>query len=98
MLYVEQLLTTGGGWQDQVGGLVPGIKIGRFGTKPESTNIAVQQLSMPQDKLLDLQSRLLLVYTGRTRLAKNLLQVILNCMKQPHMSCLYVSLYVNVKT
>uniref|UniRef100_A0A8C3EDE7 Fucose kinase n=1 Tax=Corvus moneduloides TaxID=1196302 RepID=A0A8C3EDE7_CORMO len=29
VLHLEQRLTTGGGWQDQVGGLVPGIKIGR---------------------------------------------------------------------
>eukprot|EP00965_Chrysotila_dentata_P036780 1223934-Pleurochrysis_carterae.AAC.3 len=25
-MVVEQMLTTGGGWQDQVGGIVPGIK------------------------------------------------------------------------
>ena len=28
VLYVEHLLTTGGGWQDQVGGIYGGIKIG----------------------------------------------------------------------
>ena len=28
VLVVEQLLTTGGGWQDQVGGLHPGINLG----------------------------------------------------------------------
>jgi len=27
VLYLEQMLTTGGGWQDQVGGLVGGIKL-----------------------------------------------------------------------
>ena len=26
VLQVEQLLTTGGGWQDQVGGILPGVK------------------------------------------------------------------------
>uniref|UniRef100_A0A8C7YX03 Fucose kinase n=1 Tax=Oryzias sinensis TaxID=183150 RepID=A0A8C7YX03_9TELE len=29
VLYLEQILTTGGGWQDQVGGLVGGVKVGR---------------------------------------------------------------------
>jgi fucokinase len=28
VLVVEQLLTTGGGWQDQVGGLHPGLSLG----------------------------------------------------------------------
>jgi fucokinase len=27
VLLVEQKLTTGGGWQDQVGGLLPGFKL-----------------------------------------------------------------------
>jgi hypothetical protein len=27
VLMVEQMLTTGGGWQDQVGGIFPGIKV-----------------------------------------------------------------------
>jgi len=27
VLYLEQVLTTGGGWQDQVGGLLPGAKL-----------------------------------------------------------------------
>ena len=26
VLILEQLLTTGGGWQDQVGGILPGFK------------------------------------------------------------------------
>ena len=32
MLYLEQLLTTGGGWQDQCGGLYGGAKISRSDT------------------------------------------------------------------
>jgi fucokinase len=28
VLLVEQMLTTGGGWQDQIGGCYPGFKIG----------------------------------------------------------------------
>lgn len=29
VLHLEQMLTTGGGWQDQVGGLIGGIKVAR---------------------------------------------------------------------
>ena len=29
VLKLEQMLTTGGGWQDQVGGLYPGVKVTR---------------------------------------------------------------------
>ena len=29
VLYVEQLLTTGGGWQDQVGGVYGGFNLGQ---------------------------------------------------------------------
>ena len=28
VLYIEQLLTTGGGWQDQVGGIMGGCNLG----------------------------------------------------------------------
>ncbi|MFC1607736.1 hypothetical protein ACFL47_07170 [Candidatus Latescibacterota bacterium] len=33
VLYIEQLMESGGGWQDQIGGLFPGIKL--IGTTPE---------------------------------------------------------------
>lgn len=69
---LEQLLTTGGGWQDQFGGLLEGIKLlettpGRLqdpGVKwlPESL------FTSPENK-----NRLLLYYTGITRVAKNIL-------------------------
>ncbi|KAL7857754.1 hypothetical protein AOLI_G00178560 [Acnodon oligacanthus] len=73
VLYLEQILTTGGGWQDQVGGLVGGIKVARsHATLP--LRVHVEQLSLPQDFLSALQQRLLLIYTGKTRLARNLLQ------------------------
>ncbi len=75
ILYVEQLLTTGGGWQDQVGGLIPGIKIGRFGRTPETARVTYEIVKMTEEQRKALEERLLLVYTGRTRLAKNLLQV-----------------------
>ncbi|XP_056272027.1 L-fucose kinase isoform X2 [Pseudoliparis swirei] len=73
VLYLEQILTTGGGWQDQVGGLVGGIKVGRS-RACLPLQVEVERLSPPEDFLLALELRLLLVYTGKTRLARNLLQ------------------------
>lgn len=97
-LRLEQLLTTGGGWQDQVGGLYPGVKIGRCApglplqlytcaVANGSTRVRIDD-ALPEgfeekkpceptevDALVN--RHLLLVYTGRARLAKNLLQRVL---------------------
>ncbi|KAK7891654.1 hypothetical protein WMY93_023617 [Mugilogobius chulae] len=73
VLYLEQILTTGGGWQDQVGGLVGGVKVGRSQAQLP-LQVRVQQLSLSHDFLVSLEQHLLLVYTGKTRLARNLLQ------------------------
>lgn len=67
-------LLVGGGWQDQVGGLVGGVKVGRSrGSLP--LRVEVERLRPSEDFLESLQQRLVLVYTGKTRLARNLLQV-----------------------
>ncbi|XDV53320.1 hypothetical protein PO909_021851 [Leuciscus waleckii] len=73
VLYLEQILTTGGGWQDQVGGLFGGVKLARSAAQLP-LRVEVEQLSLPQHFQSVLQQHLLLVYTGKTRLARNLLQ------------------------
>ncbi|CAH2323870.1 L-fucose kinase isoform X1 [Pelobates cultripes] len=76
VLYLEQVLTTGGGWQDQVGGLIPGVKIGR--SAPQlPLRVRVDEIQLPEGFLQTLNQHLLLVYTGKTRLARNLLQDVL---------------------
>nr|XP_028595277.1 L-fucose kinase isoform X6 [Podarcis muralis] len=76
VLHLEQVLTTGGGWQDQVGGLVPGLKIGR--SKPQlPLKVEVEQITVPEGFIHTLNEHLLLLYTGKTRLARNLLQDVL---------------------
>ncbi|KHN78470.1 L-fucose kinase [Toxocara canis] len=72
VLLVEQYLTTGGGWQDQVGGTAAAIKISRFSNRLEQ--VVPEQLDCEESFIGELESKLLLIYTGRTRLAKNLLQ------------------------
>lgn len=64
----------GGGWQDQVGGLVGGVKVGRSRASLP-LQVEVERLQPSKDFLESLEQRLLLVYTGKTRLARNLLQV-----------------------
>jgi fucokinase len=76
VLYLEQLLTTGGGWQDQCGGLYGGAKISRSDTGLP-VKITTQQIATPAGFMGTLSDHLMLVYTGRTRLARNLLQDVL---------------------
>ncbi|ELW63024.1 L-fucose kinase [Tupaia chinensis] len=76
VLHLEQVLTTGGGWQDQVGGLMPGIKVGRSRAQLP-LKVEVEKLAVPEGFVQKLNDHLLLVYTGKTRLARNLLQDVL---------------------
>ncbi|XP_036130162.1 L-fucose kinase [Molossus molossus] len=76
VLYLEQVLTTGGGWQDQVGGLMPGIKVGRSQAQLP-LKVEVEEITVPEGFVQMLNDHLLLVYTGKTRLARNLLQDVL---------------------
>ncbi|EPB68117.1 GHMP kinase protein [Ancylostoma ceylanicum] len=72
---VEQLLTTGGGWQDQVGCLYPGVKKG-FITEDDSS-VDVEEIPISQDFEAEINKRMGLIYTAKTRLAKNLLQEVI---------------------
>ena len=68
------MITTGGGWQDNVGGFVEGIKIARSKAQlPLKVDTTV--LDVSEDFIQELDKKFVLVYTGKTRLAKNLLQV-----------------------
>ncbi|XP_046290676.1 L-fucose kinase isoform X1 [Marmota monax] len=76
VLHLEQVLTTGGGWQDQVGGLMPGIKMGHSRAQLP-LKVEVEEITVPEGFVQKLNDHLLLVYTGKTRLARNLLQDVL---------------------
>jgi galactokinase/mevalonate kinase-like predicted kinase len=71
-LALEQLLTTGGGWQDQFGGILEGIKLletvaGKF-QSPAIKWLPDSLFTDPEYK-----NRMLLYYTGITRIAKSIL-------------------------
>jgi galactokinase/mevalonate kinase-like predicted kinase len=74
-LALEQLVTTGGGWQDQAGGLYRGVKL------LETAKGVDQRLTLrwcPEHLFVETQANktILLYYTGLTRLAKNILHEI----------------------
>jgi galactokinase/mevalonate kinase-like predicted kinase len=71
VLRLEQAMTTGGGWQDQIGGAVGGTKITTTqpGMFPDPSIHYV-----PNDVLDPSGGSTLLYYTGVTRLAKNILR------------------------
>ena len=70
---MEQVMSTGGGWQDQVGGLTGGIKYITT-EKGLNQNIRVQYINIPDAAKEELQKRFALIYTGQRRLARNLLR------------------------
>lgn len=78
-LGLEQMMTTGGGWQDQAGGILPGIKT--VETQPGIPQRLTARW-LPDRLFTDERARLsiLLYYTGVTRLAKNILQEIVRGM------------------
>lgn len=84
-LCVEQLMTTGGGWQDQAGALYPGMKLikSRPGLRQALT---VQTLCLSEATWTELEARLSFLYTGQRRLARNILREITNKMveSEPH--------------
>ncbi len=86
-LILEQMLTTGGGWQDQYGGILPGVKIietaAGFDQVPE-----IRWLPDYLFKKEEYRSCMLLYYTGVTRVAKNILGEIVRHMFLNHQQTL----------
>lgn len=73
VLVLEQIMGTGGGWQDQIGGLYPGIKCTySFPAKP--LKLQVIPLTPSPQLVQQLEQRLLVVFTGQVRLANQVLQ------------------------
>ena len=73
VLCMEQIMSTGGGWQDQVGGVTDGIKYiqSRAGLKQV---LKVDHIHLDGDTMEELNRRFCLIYTGQRRLARNLLR------------------------
>jgi len=75
---LEQLLTTGGGWQDQAGGIIPAVKL--LETRAGLFQ-APQPSWLPERMFVEHANRdLLLYYTGITRVAKDILHEVVRGM------------------
>ena len=72
-LLLEQRLSTGGGWQDQVGGLVGGVK-SAISSPGIPQRPIVEQLPLSSSRLDELESRMIVYYSGQQRLARDILR------------------------
>lgn len=72
-LLLEQRLSTGGGWQDQVGGIIGGVK-----STTTSSGIpqrpVIEQLKLSDEQYGALEDRLVVYYSGQQRLARDILR------------------------
>ncbi len=76
VLLAEQMMNTGGGWQDQAGGLTEGIKL-IFSGPGYKQEIKCDVLMAPKAFLLELNTRFCLVYSGQRRVGKTILREIM---------------------
>lgn len=73
VLCMEQIMSTGGGWQDQVGGVTDGIKYITSGPGLRQ-ELRVEHIRLAEETKKELNERFVLIYTGQRRLARNLLR------------------------
>jgi fucokinase len=73
VMRLEQQMTTGGGWQDQAGGIFPGVKLLITGPGLRQ-RIRVQPLIWSQARQSEFCERMVLYNTGIQRMAKGLLR------------------------
>jgi len=70
---LEQIMGTGGGWQDQVGGITPGIKLIRTRPGPDQSP-SIHWCAADTPAVAGLDDRALLYFTGIKRMARDILQ------------------------
>jgi fucokinase len=76
VLLAEQLMGTGGGWQDQAGGLVPGIKLA-VSAPNFRQEVVCHRLTPPPAFLAQLTESFCLVYSGQRRVGRTILREIM---------------------
>lgn len=75
VLVLEQRMRTGGGWQDQAGGLIPGVKC--VSTRPvRPLRMTVEPVPLLPRVRAEFEQRFVVVFTGQQRLARNILQIV----------------------
>lgn len=97
-LKVEQMLTTGGGWQDQVGGMFGGIKY--IESQPCAEEKAIVSIDTEHLDSFLFEDRgnadcITLFYTGISRLANNILKKVVNRVNMEDLE--YLDVHHNIK-
>jgi fucokinase len=77
VMQLEQRMTTGGGWQDQAGGIFPGAKLLITGPGLRQ-RIRVQPVAWTEERQDEFSAHLVLYNTGIQRMAKDLLRQVVS--------------------
>jgi fucokinase len=77
VMQLEQRMTTGGGWQDQAGGIFPGAKLMITGPGLRQ-RIRVQPVAWTDERQAEFCEHMVLYNTGIQRMAKDLLQQVVS--------------------
>jgi fucokinase len=75
-LLLEQRLSTGGGWQDQAGGIVGGVK-STITSPGVPQRPVVERLALSDATFKGLEDRLVVYFSGQQRLARDILRRVL---------------------
>lgn len=77
VIQLEQHMTTGGGWQDQAGGIFPGVKLLITGPGLQQ-RLRVQPLDWGAERRAEFCAHMVLYNTGLQRVAKDLLRQVVS--------------------
>ena len=89
VMRLEQMMTTGGGWQDQAGGIFPGAKL--LITGPGAVQLLrVQTVGWTLERQAEFENLLLLYYTGVRRVARDLLRQVVGRYLARETACVQV--------
>jgi len=86
---LEQRMTTGGGWQDQAGGIFPGAKLSMTGPGLRQ-RIRVQPLLWTAERQAEFEELVVLYYTGIQRVARDLLRQVVGRYLARETACVQV--------
>jgi len=89
VMNLEQLMSAGGGWQDQAGGIFPGAKLLVSGPGLRQ-RIRVQPLGWTAERRKEFEERTVLYYTGIRRVARDLLRHVVGRYLARETACLQV--------
>ncbi len=89
VMRLEQLMTTGGGWQDQAGGIFPGAKLVASGPGLQQ-RLRVQPVSWNAEREAEFERLAVLFYTGIRRVARDLLQQVVGSYLARETACVQV--------